>query len=262
MNLEWVLESGDWLQVGAVGRPVGVDRKANVLRGYVVMQEGPLKTPGRGEIDEPALQAIVRLGNAEPKGVKSRFTHPDMSNDGLGKYLGRSRDLAMDTAIDARTKRTVLAVRADLHFDPTALAEPVGGGIPLGTYVMDLAESDPDAVSSSVVMRAKLEYRLNDDGTRKIDANGDPLPPLFRPTELHASDVVDTGDAVDGILSADPQWAGLWRVEQVLERSFDGSTRREIEERCGAFLRRFLDRKFGPDVDVLRRRLALRGKSS
>jgi len=255
-------ESRNWLQVGVVGQPVGVDRKANVLRGYVVMQEGPLKTPGRGEIDEPALQAIVRLGNSEPTGVKSRFTHPDMSNDGLGKYLGRARDLAMGTAIDARTKRTVLAVRADLHFDPTALDEPVGGGKPLGAYVMDLAESDPGAVSSSVVMRAKLEYRLNDDGTRKADANGDPLPPLFRPTELHASDIVDTGDAVDGILSADPHWAGLWRAEQILDRTFEGLSRREIEVRCGAFLTRYLDRKFAAGVNVLRRRLALRGKSS
>src|SRR5262249_40131778 len=149
-----------------------------------------------------ALREIVRLGNASRGGLKARFTHPDMSSDGLGKFLGRARDFTLGTAVDARTGMTVSAGPADLHFDPSAPQTPSGD---LAKYVMDLAESDPAALSSSLVLRADEEYRLRKDGTRETDAEGNDLPPLWRPTQLMASDIVDTGDAVDGLLSAE-QW--------------------------------------------------------
>lgn len=237
-----------WERLFAVGRPARVDRKAGVLRGYVVAQAGPTKTPGRGEFDRAALDVLVRLGNAEPKGVKSRFTHPDMSSDGLGKFLGRARDFTIGEATDARTGRQVEAVRADLYFDPSAYKTPSGD---LAGYVMSLADSDPDALSSSVVMRTKREYRLNDDGTTKKDADGNELPPLFRPYELHASDIVDTGDAVDGILSADRFDADglplslLWHAAELLDETFAGQSRDVVEGRVRAWLGRYLARRYG-----------------
>src|SRR6478736_2517606 len=88
-----------WLYARAAGRATGVDRGtgAGVLRGYVVAQEGDFKSEGRGAFDRAALAEVVRLGNAARGGLKSHFTHADMSSDGLGKLLGRTRDFGLGT---------------------------------------------------------------------------------------------------------------------------------------------------------------------
>ncbi len=209
-----------WQACKAIGRPIGVDRKNNIIHGYVVAQEGPFKSNGRGEFDAKSLATIVALMNANQGGTKSRFTHPDMSNDGLGKFLGRVHNPTLSTAIDARTGKEVKAVRADLHFDKTALETPPSGGRPLGDYVMALAESDPGALSSSIVVKVDEEYRIEKDGTPTLGEDGNPLPPLWRPKDIRASDIVDTGDAVDSMLSAE---------------TIDGQT--TIEVHSGEFVR-------------------------
>lgn len=235
------------LRTAVTGRPIGVDRKANVLRGYVVAQLGPFKSEGRGEFDQFALDEILRLGGESKQGLKSRFNHPTMCDDGLGKYLGRAKDFFMGEALNADGK-TVPAVRADLHFDPTALDTPPEGGKPLGEYVMDLAESDPDAISSSLVLRVNREYRLNPDGTRKRDEKDQELPPLWRPVRLFGSDIVDTGDAVDGVLSVGgASGETLWQGAQLLDEHFAGKGREEIKARLEQFLGQYLDWKFGPE---------------
>jgi len=238
----------EWLSAKSVGRPIGVDRKEKVLRGYVVAQVGPFKSEGRGEFDRQALETIVQMGNAARGGLKSRFTHPGLSSDGLGKFLGRSHHFSLAMTVNAAGE-AVDAVRADLHFDPSAEKTPSGD---LADYVMTLAESDPNAISSSLVLKTERLFRLNPDGTPQTDADGNELPPLWRPTALHASDIVDTGDAVDGLLSINP--TGLpdeivRRATELLETQFDGQPRDVIESRCLAWLGRYLDAKFGP-VDL------------
>lgn len=244
-----------WQKCLAPASLEAVDFKEKVLRGYVVAQEGPFKSHGRGEFDKAALEAIVALGNAKGKGLRSRFTHPNESNDGLGKFLGRARDLRMGHATDERTGRRVNAVRADLHFDPTALDTPPNGGKPLGLYVMELAESDPGAISSSIVVQADEEFRLKKDGSLETDKDGKELPPLWRPKVLHASDIVDVGDAVDGLLSAGVDIDGLplaaiWKAEEMLGSVFDGQPRDVIKARLTAYLDRYLDSKFGEEEVV------------
>ena len=159
----------EWLRAGISSRAVGVDREANgglgVLRGYVIAQEGPFKSDGRGRFDLQSLKEIIQLGSAKSAGLKSRFTHPDMSNDGLGKFLGRAKELRLDKALDARTGEIVPAVRGDLYFDKTARETPPEGGRPLGDYVMDLAESDPEALSSSIVVKPAM---FVEDGKGKL----------------------------------------------------------------------------------------------
>lgn len=264
----------EWLSARALGRAVGVDREADVLRGYVVAQEGPFKSDGRGEFDLQALKMIARMANAAKAGLKSRFTHPDMSSDGLGKFLGRSLNFTMGTATDQNGKQ-VRAVRADLHFDPSAHETPSGD---LAGYVLKLAESDPDALSSSLVLQADEEYRLEKDGTPTRGEDGEDLPPLWRPTRLHASDIVDTGDAVDGLLSGGGTAAALSPEllaelthfdhavrlgSAALDRIFCGQNRVAVEARLRAYLDRYLARRFGghapaaptPRLDALRLRL-------
>lgn len=249
-----------WLRAEAQGRPIGVDREKNVLRGYVVAQQGPFKSKGRGEFDRKSLTMIRDMINAERLGLKSRFTHPDLSNDGLGKFLGRARN----ASIEANPSKGIDMVRADLHFDASAFDTPSGD---LAGYVMRAADSDPEALSSSLVLSVDKKYRLNDDGTRQKDDQGEDLPPLWYPKALHASDIVDTGDAVDGILSAEididrlPD-AVVRRASEALDQLFSGQTREVVETRVGAYLERYLNRRFGepagPSTALLRRRLRLK----
>lgn len=252
---EHLREPLELLRATAVGRPVGVDRKANALRGYVVAQLGPFKSKGRGEFDQASLDMIVKLGNEMKLGMKSRFSHPTECSDGLGKHLGRTRDLFMSEAVNADGVK-VPAVRGDLYFDPTAMDTPPDGGKALGLYVMDLAESDPDAISSSLVLRVKTELRLNPDGTKKKDDKGEDLPPLWRPYKLWASDVVDTGDAVDGLLSAEGMTDGLpnailWQASEMLSEQFAGMTREQVSERIDGFKVKYLAMTFGPEPEPL-----------
>ena len=246
----------EWLRANTAGETIGVDRNKAVIHGYIVAQEGLFKSEGRGEFDKPALRQIVRLMRAAPNGLKSRFAHPSLSDDGIGKFLGRVRSPWMDTisvreSEGARKDNEINIVRGDLHLDPSSRKTPNGD---LGGYVMDLASSDPDALSSSLVLQADKEFRLDGKGRPKVDAEGNELPPLWHPTHLHASDVVDTGAAVDGFLSAEtidglPD-AAVRRGAELLDRQFPGASRDEIEGRCQAWLARYLAYRFGDESGI------------
>ncbi len=67
-----------------------------------------------------------------------------MSDDGLGKHVGRVKNL----------RREGDKVRGNLLISNTAMDTPIGGGRPLGAYLMDLAESDPGALGMSLVLQA------------------------------------------------------------------------------------------------------------
>lgn len=230
--------------------PTGVARDKKAVLGYTVAQEGPFKD-GRGEFDAAALKEIVRLGNAAPKGLKSNFSHSTLSADGLGKFLGRARDFRMSTATDA-TGKTVQAVRGDLYFDESAFKTPSGD---LATYVMDLAESDPAAISSSLVIQPEEKYRRDEKGVLLEDKEGNPLPPLWWPVKLHGSDIVDTGAAVDGLLSVEglaqlPD--GIVReATRLLNKQFPDADRETLRARCLAWLERYLDLRFGAKGSII-----------
>ena len=242
----------EWLRATVTSDTVGVDRATEVITGYIVAQEGPFKSEDRGEFDVAALKSIVKLIKASPSGLKSRFTHPDMSNDGLGKFLGRVKNPRLDK-ISVRESQgqglsdEITVVRSDLHIDPSSHNTPSGD---LGAYVMDLAESDPDAMSSSLVLTVDQEYRIDKKGRPKKDDDGNELPPLWRPVRLHASDVVDTGDAVDGLLSVTLTTDGLpdAAVRQgaaMLDKVFADQTREVVEARLNAWIGRYLTRRYG-----------------
>ena len=227
-----------YLRASFSARPIGVDREKNVLMGYVVAQKGVFKSE-RGQFDDQDLNTIFKLGNASGAGLKSRLAHPTLSDDGIGKFLGRSRGFWMDG----------LRVRANLHFDKTAFDTPSGN---LAKYVMDLAESDPEAISSSLVLQVKEEFQLDAKGKPLLDEGGEPLPPLWRPTKLHASDIVDTGDAVDGLLSSDalPD-AAVRKGCELLDSVFAGQPWEVVEARCLAWLSRYRQHRKEPEGGFL-----------
>lgn len=238
----------DWLRANFTAPRVGVDRENKVILGYVVAQEGPFReTDPRGEFDQQSLSTIVQLMTAKQGGLKSRFGHPSLSSDAVGTSVGRARDPYLDSVRVERDGRIVelRAVRANLHLDPSAFeANPNGN---LGEYLMTVAESDRGLISSSLVLQVDEEYRLNKDGTPQTDKDGVPLPPLWRPTVLHASDITDEGAAVDNLLST----GGANRLDGVvreackmLDSVFMGQDRDVVEERCRAWLGRYLEMRF------------------
>ncbi|MDD5422825.1 MAG: hypothetical protein PHT32_05340 [Candidatus Omnitrophica bacterium] len=162
-----------------------VDRKQEVISGFAVVTKG-VTHDERGEFDDEALEKIVELGKKQKIGVKSRFGHPNMSNTALGTFLGRVKNFKRDGDI----------VRADLHIDPTAHKAPDGD---LANYVMSLAESDPDAFGSSMVIHWDEEYRKEKDGTLAKGKDGKDLPPLIRVKKLNSVDIVDDPAANDGL---------------------------------------------------------------
>lgn len=172
----------------------GVDREKRVVNGYAVITRG--EALGHGVwIDSDMLDQVVEQGNAAPKGVKSRFTHPGLCSDGLGKYLGRARNFRRDGDV----------VRADLHFSPVTAKSPEFDKDP-AEYIMDLAEKDPEAFATSIVYYPDrgAEDRFTADNT---DEHGDFISPdednarnlpHSRCASLEASDLVDEPAANPG----------------------------------------------------------------
>ncbi len=164
------------------------DKGKGVIFGYAVITKGRLNDQDfrDWEMDDISLDQVIELGNQSKIGTKSRFGHPNMSTEALGTFLGRAKNFRKDGDI----------VRADLYIDETAYKTPNGD---LATYVIDLAETDPEAFGSSLVFDADFEYRLEKDGTRKKDNQGNDLPALVRFTKLYASDVVDDPATTKGM---------------------------------------------------------------
>lgn len=112
---------------------------AGLIRGASIITRGEA-LGHRAWIDATTLQQVAEgIDSAGPKGVKSRFTHPSMSGDGLGTVLGRA--IGPTEIRDGR-------VIADLHIQKSAHSTPSGD---LAGYTMDLAEESPESFGTSIV---------------------------------------------------------------------------------------------------------------
>lgn len=121
----------------------GGDFGAGLIRGFAVITRG--EALGHGFwIDHDMLQSVADAINASDNGTKSRFTHPGLSSDGLGSYLGRAKMAYVDGDV----------VRADLHLAESAKTTPDGN---LAEYVMNLAENDPDVFGTSIVFEVDYD---------------------------------------------------------------------------------------------------------
>ena len=235
-----------WLRAETQARPIGVDRDAKIIRGVVLAEEGPFKSKGRGEFDQKSIREIITLSKANPSGLKSRFTHPTLSDDGLGKMLGRVRSVsqAFVTRESANGPREVLVARGDLYLSDTAFNTPNGD---LGSYVMDLVEENPDNAGMSLVLEQQDELRMDSKTKRpKLGDDGQELPPIWRVTALHAVDVVDSGDATKSMLAAGLSIDGLpdevlHKATELLRQQFYGKPRDFVEQHLSDWMQRALD---------------------
>ncbi|MCR9210492.1 MAG: hypothetical protein NXI28_19875 [bacterium] len=158
---------------------LATESDAPALHGFVVAEVGDFKD-GRGHFDEQSLLRIVQLANRLPKGLKSHLGHATPFSDGVTNFLGRATNFRLS---DAGKK-----VRADLVFAASSLDEPVGGGKPIGRFVIDRVHEDSDAIGASLVLRSKKSPRFG--------PSGESLPDLWTPAFLRAVDIVSEGNAV------------------------------------------------------------------
>lgn len=223
--------------------------------GYVVAQTGPFMEPGpRGEFDEKSLRQIVTLIKQSPKGAKSRLGHPTLSDDGIARYMGRSRNPRLDTVRVMQDGKEIelQAVRADLYLAESSFDTPNGN---LGEYVLKRAEEDSDSFASSLVLDVNEEWRLDNHKQRTKYDDGRDMPPLWRPLAIHASDIVDSGAACSSFLSADIL-AGLPDAIvrqgcELLDAQFAGQSPEVVKARLSAFMDRYLAYRFPEAEEAL-----------
>lgn len=244
-----LLEKSAWLRANSRGA-IGVDRKNRIINGYIVAQTGPFLEPEpRGEFDEKSLNMIMALMKKSPNGLKSRLGHPTLSDDGISKHVGRARDPWKDNVLANINGKDVevLVVRANLHVAPSAFESNPNGN--LGEYILQRTEEDPNSFASSLVLQVDQEWRMDSHKQRRKDeTTGLELPPLWRPTMLHASDIVDSAAAASSFLSADllaslPD-AIVRQGCELLDAQFAGQDKDVVRARLSAFIDRYLAYRF------------------
>ena len=158
-----------------------IDRTKGVIYGCSVAVAG--EAAGHKLIfDDTSLRQLLDIGNRKTTGIKSRFTHPGLSEDGLGKFLGRMKDFRfhMDKLI------------ADLHLSESAATTPAGN---LRDYLLNLASEDPAAFGISVVVDLE-KFWIDQDGNEIAVKEPMPAKPMYkypvaRITSFVAADAVD-----------------------------------------------------------------------
>jgi hypothetical protein len=158
-----------------------VDAKAGVINACSVAVAG--EAAGHQLIfDQTTLRQLLDIGNSRQGGIKSRFTHPGLSEDGLGKFLGRMRNfhLAGDRLV------------GDLYLSNSSANTPHGN---LKDYILALATEDPAAFGISVVVDLEKFWI---DLTGKETPVKEPKPdktmykyPVARILSFVAADAVD-----------------------------------------------------------------------
>lgn len=148
--------------VAAIGRPLKyfrtnpvqaaaklpVDRTggkfgAGLIRRVSIVTEG--EALGHDNwIDSVFTASVASAINQLNKGAKARFTHPSLSGDGLGRYMGR----AFEAYVEGKQ------VFADIHLAKAAHDTPGGN---LADYVMGLAEEDPEAFAISIAFERDID---------------------------------------------------------------------------------------------------------
>lgn len=169
-----------------------VDREAGIIRGASAMQAG--EALGKGVlIDSTTLQQVADMGNALSNGSKVRFTHPGMCSDGMGKTIGRMKNFSVSGD----------KVIGDIYLNKSSASSPEGD---LRSYVLDLAEEDPESFGMSVAIEPDMAWKLDNGAevkTRERPANAVGDMPFLRLKKLRAVDVVDEPAANrDGLFSA------------------------------------------------------------
>lgn len=170
--------------------------EAGAIEGVSLCVRGPALGHGFW-IDMDFIESVTEAAMANER-TKSRFTHPGLCSDGMGKALG--------TIDNCRTKgdRSI----GDLSFFKSSHIAPDGD---LAAYVISLSKESPESFGLSIVFRhdmaAETEFALAHGAVMDMDDDGFPFVnytnfkspdelnvnnmPHCRLADLRACDVVD-----------------------------------------------------------------------
>ncbi len=167
---------------------VEVDEINGIIRNVALMTIGPARGHGF-DIDETTIRQLCELINADPSGagVKSRATHPNVSDD------GNVADDLMQLVGRVRNARIVgNAARGDVYLGDYAKKVPGLGDV--WSYLCSLAKNDPTALGMSAMFSFDVDPQL--------DASGQPASMPARITNLVGVDFVGKPAAnPNGLLS-------------------------------------------------------------
>lgn len=143
----------------AIPKSARVDTQRHILAGVSVIEA--VEALGHEMIvDAKTLDQVAHFGNVNgPAGVKSRFTHPGMSSDGMGRFLGRMKSFRKEGD----------RVLADLYLSDSAAESPEGD---LREYVERLAANDPDAAGMSIVAYMDTAWVVENDEGAEVEIEG------------------------------------------------------------------------------------------
>ena len=159
---------------------INVDRENGILKNVCIANYGENKNGSF--FDESFLGELVKQGN-NPKGIKSRFGHPNMCSTSFGSYIGRYRNFSINETN---------SVFADLHLDPiTKKTQVEGKGISMYDYIVEMASSNPDMFGNSIHIYSEIFEKEIDGKTQT----------LHRLEKFKASDLVDDPAATDELFS-------------------------------------------------------------
>jgi hypothetical protein len=209
-----------------------VDRKAKVISGANLMQLGDINDSRPWTVDEGTLANAQELMSRGNNGSKARFTHPNMSADGMGSFLGRWKNVRIEGD----------KLVGDLHLADQAFKSPQGD---LGTYVMDMAEEDPDMFGISLATKindAEMEKLRLEKKSADSEWNGR-TPLRFR--AVHAADVVDEPAATrGGFFSAEVDNRNLpAQATMLLDAYFSDAEPEVVTARINGFLATYFQSK-------------------
>lgn len=177
-----------------------VDNDKFTLSDVAIITEGPALGHDMF-VDSTMLAQVVEGINATPKGVKSRLTHPGLAQcggkDGIEVTLGR--------VSNARIEGN--QVKGDVKLGRFASVTPQGD---LRTYLMAIAEEDPELIGLSIVFEPDemdSRFATDENGNPVLDDDGEPVvEKLARVKRMLAADFVgDPAANAGGLLSRLPE---------------------------------------------------------
>lgn len=223
------------------------------IRNVSILTTGPALGHGF-EVDETTVEQVAKFAN----GMRGRWTHGGMSDDGLGRHLGSWERVRVETfrlcrACEAESAAetcaecggaTTLERRAigDFAFSPSAhKLRPDGLDVAAPAYLMDRALEDPQGLGISIVARLRYEEQKRDgEEPRRLARIG-------ARTDLRRGDWV--ADPAANPVGLHEGTGATSEVTELVTRELDRVAAREGETKARAKALAFLARYFKDDLD-------------
>ena len=181
--------------VSTSSKQLRVDVHNARIYGANAMTAGVEALGHRLETDQITIERLAALAHereAAGKQIRTRFGHPGISENAMGKQLGYTTNYR----VEGNKLLYDLQMLDSARKSPSFAQDPVA-------YVLDMALKTPEHIGTSVVIETEAVWKLQ-DGTevQAYDSDGDRVKrpenavnkhPLMRPAVFHYTDIVQEG---------------------------------------------------------------------